>query len=359
MDKVRVGVAIGSFQPITAPQFESVVVPAVEENDITVVILGSSFKPRTPRNPFDMGMREAMISATIKAYFNSSEVYFAGVRDYLYNNTQWLCDVQSAVSDVLKEIEIAPENAEITLYGAALRGDKSFYRSFPRWRTQVLPLEGGELADLRVRNFIYEEILRINDGDEHPFRTDTWREEVPGPAIDLIESWISSEVAGLIVDEDAYIKNYIAATQTGRYYNIHQTVDNVVIHKGLILLGIRGARPGKGSLALPGGFLKHDLTAVAGAMKELREETRLRPNTGWLVDSDRFDHPDRSERGRTITEAFLWQIPDHINLPTVKGSSDLKRAGWYELSDVKNNRIGELFEDHLDIIESMTARLKG
>jgi len=350
MTKTRIGVAIGRFQPITAPQFETVIVPAINQNDATLVILGSSFKPRTPLNPFTADERVKMIRESISELRTEKEYGFAAIRDYLYDETQWLCDVQAAVNAFVKSLGLDRKAVEVTLYGAALKGDKGFYGSFLSWNKSVMPLEGGELADLDVRNNIFEE---VRTGE---VSLDSWREEVPAPTISHIESWIAGEGAGHIVDEDTYIKNYVRATQTGKHAVIFQTTDAVVIYKGNILLIERGARPGRGQLALPGGFLKPELTLEQGALKELREECRFRVSTDWIKDNYRFSHPDRSLRGRTITECFRIDVPDWKDLPSVKGGSDARRAQWFELQDVLDNRIGDMFEDHLDIIETMIKR---
>lgn len=362
----RIGVVIGRFQPLTAQQFETVIVPAVEESDVVLVILGSSGKPRTPKDPFDAETRSDMITESIfnnlekkaKYLIENERLVYATNRDYLYDNDAWIRDIQKALRGVREHLGLPAEETEVTLYGAALKGDKKFYNLFPRWNAKILPLDGGELSDEWVRNEILSEGKRIYDLEDGPiFKMDSWREEVMPGTINIIENWLESEAESLC-EEDIYIKNYIKNTQNGRYPIIFQTVDNVVLYKGNILLVERGARPGKGQLALPGGFLKHDLSLIDGALKELREETRLRASMGWYVNDERFSHPERSLRGRTITQCFLWEIPDWKEIPVVKGSSDAKRAQWYELDDILENRIGEIFEDHLDIIEVMLSKMQ-
>ena len=54
------------------------------------------------------------------------------------------------------------------------------------------------------------------------------------------------------------------------------TVDAVVVQSGHILLVKRGDMPGKGLWALPGGFLNQEETMLDGAIRELKEETKIK-----------------------------------------------------------------------------------
>jgi bifunctional NMN adenylyltransferase/nudix hydrolase len=65
-----------------------------------------------------------------------------------------------------------------------------------------------------------------------------------------------------------------------------------------------------------------------------------------------FDAPDRSERGRTITHAFLFRCPDRQHLFTVKGGDDAAHASWFRLADLDPRAF---FEDHWFILQSMTG----
>jgi bifunctional NMN adenylyltransferase/nudix hydrolase len=104
---------------------------------------------------------------------------------------------------------------------------------------------------------------------------------------------------------------------------------------------------------------------VTGAIRELREETRIKVPEAVLKGSLKyemnFDHPDRSLRGRTITTAFLFQLPDFvhdgkISLPEVKGSDDAEKAMWVPL-DTALNSPEMFFEDHFDIIDTLIGKL--
>ena len=134
------------------------------------------------------------------------------------------------------------------------------------------------------------------------------------------------------------------------------TVDAVVIQSGHVLMVERKARPGKGLLALPGGFLDRGEKLVDACLRELREETRLKVPAPVLIGSIKqqqvFDDPHRSARGRTITHAFYIELAPNKALPKVKGGDDAKQAMWVPLADLDPAKI---FEDHYFIIKELTG----
>jgi bifunctional NMN adenylyltransferase/nudix hydrolase len=128
----------------------------------------------------------------------------------------------------------------------------------------------------------------------------------------------------------------------------------VLVKSGHVLLVRRKVNPGKGQLALPGGFLNPGETLEQSAIRELREETSIKTPTGelkkYLSESRTFDYPERSMRGRTITHAFHIKMPTGGDLPSVSGADDADKAFWMPLGDLHLHE-GNFFEDHLHIID--------
>ena len=97
-----------------------------------------------------------------------------------------------------------------------------------------------------------------------------------------------------------------------------------------------------------------------GVIRELREETKLKVPVPVLKGSIKhfevFDAPNRSLRGRTITNAFLIDLEDQTKLPKVKGADDAEEARWFPL-DIVDAMGSILFEDHKSIIQTMSAKL--
>jgi len=112
---------------------------------------------------------------------------------------------------------------------------------------------------------------------------------------------------------------------------------------------------GKGTWATPGGFIKSNERLEDSMLRELREETKLKVPVpvlrGNIKAREVFDSPNRSLRGRTITHAFLIELPPGP-LPKVKGSDDAEKARWVPLS-VFEKMQDQMFEDHYTLVNKM------
>ena len=155
-----------------------------------------------------------------------------------------------------------------------------------------------------------------------------------------------------LVAEFKHITEYKAIWASAPYPPTFVTTDALLLKSGHVLVTVRGGYPGKGLLALPGGYLNQDERIVDGCLRELKEETRIAVDKDELrkaiVDQRVFDHPDRSLRGRTITHGFCMNLGSG-ELPKVKRGDDAAEAFWMPLRDVYR-REEEFFEDHFHII---------
>jgi bifunctional NMN adenylyltransferase/nudix hydrolase len=131
------------------------------------------------------------------------------------------------------------------------------------------------------------------------------------------------------------------------------TVDAIVKCADRVLLIRRGQAPGKGLLAAPGGFIELRETTYQSALRELKEETHL----SLLESSMRqalkavavFDHPDRSQRGRTITHAHFFDLGER-ELPEVRADDDAAGVEWLPIGEL----IGvedQFLDDHFHMLD--------
>ena len=138
-------------------------------------------------------------------------------------------------------------------------------------------------------------------------------------------------------------------TYTYEYPRPMLTADCVVVrHRAEVLLVRRGNEPYKGCWALPGGFMDMDETLEQCALRELKEETGLTPS-GDITELKSFSTVDRDPRGRTITVAFLIEMP----MTEAKGGDDAADARWFPL-----NELPPLAFDHDEIIKEALARIQ-
>ncbi len=120
-----------------------------------------------------------------------------------------------------------------------------------------------------------------------------------------------------------------------------------------VLLVRRSAAPFAGTWALPGGYLEENESPMAGAARELAEETGLAGVT--LHELGFFGEPGRDPRGWTITLAFWAIVPDMAiskHWPALRPGDDASEIGWFPLADLP-----ALAFDHAAIIRRALACL--
>jgi bifunctional NMN adenylyltransferase/nudix hydrolase len=159
-----------------------------------------------------------------------------------------------------------------------------------------------------------------------------------------------------IQDEHGFIDKYKSAWEASPYAPTFVTVDAVVVQSGHVLMVERKARPGRGLMALPGGFVGPYERLMDACLRELREETRLKIPAPVLQGSIKhqmvFDDPYRSERGRTVTHAFYIELRPDSQLPKVKGGDDARHARWVPLAELDP---AQIYEDHYFIIKELAG----
>lgn len=326
-------VFIGRFQPFHLGH-KSVIDIALKKAKEVVIVVGSSFSARNIRNPFTFDERRAMI----KAVYPQENVKVVPVYDYPYDDNKWITAVQNVVSGAMS---YTPDPVKIGLIGHSKDSTSYYLKIFPTWgNIEVDNLNDINATDIRHAFF---------EGD-----SSVAHKSMPDIAFTKMQhSFISGSWFNTLYDEYQMIKKYKESWKAAPYPPTFVTVDAVVVQSGHVLLVKRGHAPGIGLWALPGGFLNQEETMLNGCIRELREETKIKVPApvlkGSIKDSKVFDAPNRSTRGRTITQAFYIDLGFSEELPKVKGSDDAVHAAWIPLADVVKMR-DTFFEDHFDII---------
>lgn len=401
--KYDFAVIIGRFQPVHRghrPTFNK----AFEIAEHVICVIGSSNMPRTIKNPFTAEERKEMILGAIDPDMRD-RISFVEAEDTLYQDQEWFRTVKSSVFDVVSskgpgkrmtELEdILSEHLDVVdrksveqvihLHG----GSDDFGRACLEWlelnslpeptrKTCILGHEKDN-SSFYLRNFADWDFVDTGAwvGDakhDLPVSATHIRElmfdrklgyassNLTQSTVDYINEWIEKfEEAFLsLVEEYKYINEYKKQTQTGPYEVQFITTDAVVVHGDEVLLIRRGQQPGKGLWALPGGFANSDQTLFESCIRELKEETKIglpvKVIKGSFREEKIFDHPERSQRGRTISMAYLFVLDPSQTRPPVKGADDAVQAWWFSLDQIYNMR-DQLFEDHYDIIRYLMSRV--
>lgn len=353
-------VVIGRFQPFHLGH-EHLIQKAYEYADNVLVIIGSSYQARTIKNPFSYKERAEMIRAAIEPTIIDFDrmLSFAAARDFMYEDNKWIQQIQTVVAKNCALIPCAngQDNPKVALIGHD-KDDSTFYlKCFPMFDSidpgSYIEADEQPINATQIRNLLWEGQLTFLKG---VLDTTTY---------DFItKKFVKTDKYTNLVEENEFIKKYKSQWEDAPYPVAFQTVDSVLIQGGHILLVERGAAPGKGLWALPGGFVDPTERFETAMLRELREETMIKVPTpvmkANITHRQRFDHPKRSLRGRTITEAFLIELPGPQDgkLPKVKGNDDAKYAKWFPISQVLDTMSEQMFEDHHSIISMLTSRAR-
>lgn len=367
-----VSVYIGRFNPFHLGQAH-VLNQALETSKLVIVLVGSSGQARSLKNPFTFEERKAMIGSW---YADSGfEETLPGalrilpLRDYPYADNLWITGVQNIVAAEVKDLFLN-KKVKITLVGSHRDESTWYLNAFPQWDLKLsdpYPMPNNHISATSVREVLYEKPLISTEFDK-------LRAKVPKTTINFLWQFARSGSLDVLREEYSHIKKYKQAWSKAPYAPTFSTADAVVIQSGHILVVERGALPGKGLWALPGGFVNQQETIQDAAIRELMEETGIRLTSGKKAEEitrtmlqgsikakEIFDAPDRSARGRTITVAYLIRLDDTKPLPIVKGQNvpDYE-SGGEQIVETANaffiplkealQQTDKWFEDHWSIL---------
>lgn len=435
MAKKDVTAYIGRFNPFHLGHAH-VLEAALKTSQLTIVLVGSSGQARSLKNPFTYNEREQMIHSwyAMTKLSNKSfgDLIILPLPDHPYNDTKWIESVQNKVKHAMTKycIDRGIILTDVTLTGSDRDETTWYLASFPQWKSEMQPEysrpEDAKISATSVREIMYgsaaanpnllpfaknivgtamktiaegasindikraidSAVLQLMDELQHPVSVvtteeamDQLRAKVPATTASFIERFMATDECALLRREWDFVRTYKAAWSVAPYAPIFSTTDAVLVQSGHVLVVVRGAFPGEGLWALPGGFVDANERLVTCVVREIMEETGIKLAEGKradeitksmllgsIKDKEIFDKPDRSSRGRTITTAFLMQLDDTKPLPKVKGMNaplhetggkvvvETRKAFWLPIAEALS-RTDMWFEDHAAILETMVARL--
>lgn len=343
MEKYKFGVFIGRFQPFHNSHLRAVQEASTQVEEL-IIIIGSANASRSVKNPFTFPERESMIRKTLQRELTEFKgvLHIVPARDYFYSDTTWAVQIQNIVHN------ITGNESNVCLIGNYKDASSYYINLFPQW--ELLQVSADHLNATKIREDYFN--ATTNYSSHLPEEVKEW----------LYKFFLLSDEFANLKEEFRMIQKYKESWSSSPFPPVFVTVDAVVISHGHLLVVRRKFTPGKGLLALPGGFIRSSERLEDACVRELREETGIRvpPSIlrSFIKGSKVFDHPSRSTRGRTITHAYLFEIdrhgidhPRHVgDLPEVKGGDDASQAMWIPLREVFED--GKFYEDHADIIGS-------
>lgn len=348
----KIYVVIGRFQPLHRGHV-AMIRKAIQHagvNDKVLILVGSSNKCRTPKNPLKYDERKELI---LKKFGYKVDV--RPLPDFDYQDAVW----ESELHKIVKEYAATQEEQYfIPVFVSGDRGDDPEQRD--SWKSggdtfAVPPFKlpsGTGVSAIDVR----EHLTTIEEGRiyEDPLLTQL----LPLETRQFFEE--NQDVHQMLIKEKIALDNYKWIWKNAPYIPTFQATDALVVdEEDNILLIERGGNTGKGQFAMAGGYLEVDLTLEQNMKKELLEETNLDLDNcdNTILKSMTFDAVGRSSRGRIITTAFMVKlhgvtIPELIDADILKAGDDASRLAVTTIDSVKKGTVC-LYSDHAGIINKL------
>lgn len=154
--------------------------------------------------------------------------------------------------------------------------------------------------------------------------------------------------------EEEFLKNY----DMSKYPTVAVTVDLSIFtirnNELSILLIKRKGHPFKDYWALPGGFVNVNENIDKAAERELKEETGISIEKGYLEQLKTYGSPERDPRGFVVSTAYVALAPK-VNRP--QAGDDAAEAHFFPVADVLSDSF-ELAFDHSTIIRDGLERIR-
>ncbi|WP_287877612.1 bifunctional nicotinamide-nucleotide adenylyltransferase/Nudix hydroxylase [Acidovorax sp.] len=329
---------IGRFEPVHNGHM-ALLQRALDSARSVIVVMGSAWQARSPKNPFTCDERASMMLAALPAA-DRARVQVLPMRDY-YNEALWVQAVRKGVA------RIAAADARIGLVGHFKDATSSYLSAFPGW--ELIHVERQGRIDATA---IRDAYFGATPGTVRAALNDL-AAQMPASTLDFLERFAQTTDYPALQQEWRMLRGYREAWAAAPYPPVFVTVDAVLRCQNQVLLIRRAHAPGKGLRAVPGGFIEQRETVWQSCLRELAEEThcdlpeaRMR---AALQSVAVFDHPDRSQRGRTITHAHYFDLGD-APFPAVRADDDAMQVEWVAVEKLAAME-EEFFEDHFHMLD--------
>lgn len=328
---MNVGIYIGRFQPLHIGHI-TIIAYMQKKYDHIIVLVGSANQRASIKNPFSFEQRKLWLEQSfydLAGHDSSQKISVLPLNDYRYNEAKWEAELTA-------QVQSATNNTDtISLVGHE-KDDSSYYlKSFPQWAYDSVK-QSIKISATPIRKAWFEGQLNDFDGFLPTYVADYLNKKQKNHS-DIFDEYHFLEAEKLKFASYPYPETLKLCT-----------TDSVVVCQNKILLVKRGLAPGKHCWALPGGYVDKGERFLAGALRELYEETNIAvaEDDLKLVDSQLFDDPKRTFGFDRMTIGHYFKLEG--DCPEVTAGDDAAEVEWVNFDHIKTIK---MFDDHGDIID--------
>lgn len=334
----RVGVVIGRMQGFH-DDHENHIVRASLENDIVMVLIGSSNRRVSIKNPFTYDQRCTMIYLNIMDKVDMRRVVFRPLRDTA-TDAEWVENVRHIVA------QQANSGSTVALYGSDKDETTYYLQMFPEWNQRFTEATSGfDATALRKAWF-------------KGYQTD--RAILGTKIMDHVSPKTVMYMNALPFNENLQNEWEYYQNEAARFagYPFPDTLnfscaDCVFTWNDYVAFIERARNPGRGCKALPGGFRNRGETHRVAAEREGYEETRINIPPAALAKCYRgeklFDDGSRSLGIPRSTLAVHYDLSEMFDeMPVLYPADDAADYEWIHKKHL-DDRATEIYDDHLFI----------
>lgn len=312
---------------------------ALKLSDDVLIAIGSAFRSRDARNPFTWMERKAMLLASLTEAQRAC-VRFLPIRDY-GDDDRWNAKLAELVQG-------AGARSQVVVVGHEKDASSYYLRNLPwqvvRVEEKFEDLDATALRDVYFGATSLEAALQVLEPCVAP------------GTLAYLQAWAKLPPYRMLQEQHAAVQPYQSQWGKGPFLTADALVRVNTPQGARVLMVRRGGVFGRNLLALPGGFVEPGERFFQAALRELFEETGLNL---WIEQAKAcfrgtltLDAPERSVRGRIVSQVHYFDLGDHKTPPEVRreGSSDAIAASWPLLAEIGEHQ-ESVFEDHILAIE--------
>jgi bifunctional NMN adenylyltransferase/nudix hydrolase len=336
----KVGVVIGRFQGYHAAHQE-LINHAMDNSDVVIILIGSSNVRSSIKNPFTYFERNILVQSNMPAsHIIKSSVFGLNDAD---SDIDWAQNVKKIISLREKDGDV------VTLFGCNKDASTYYLDLFPEWNLQLIE-NTIDIDSTRIREMWFNSNQASVAMYQCPHITD------------ITYNWFDSRKYSIALQQEWEFYQ----TEKIRFndYPYPETLtfncgDAVIVCHNKVLMITRKFAPGKGCLALPGGFKNSNETFLQTAVREGYEETGIELAEDelmkCLIRTQLFDDPKRSLGIPRATLAAYFDISKSFALgsyPNINPMDDAATAEWIDIDDL-DQLSTVIYDDHSHIIRTV------